>query len=95
LTGPYVPIDFRAHAEAMGALAIHACTPDELREALAQASAADRITVIVVPTEPEKRVAGFESWWDVPVAATSEQAGVREARQAYVEARSRQRTDLH
>jgi 3D-(3,5/4)-trihydroxycyclohexane-1,2-dione acylhydrolase (decyclizing) len=95
LTGPYVPIDFRAHAEAMGALALHACTPDELREALAQASAADRITVIVVPTEPEKRVAGFESWWDVPVAAISDQAGVRDARQAYLEARSRQRTDLH
>ena len=52
LTGPYVPVDFRAHAEAMGALAIHASTPDELRAALAQARAADRITVIVVPTEP-------------------------------------------
>ena len=35
LDGPYVPIDFRAHAEAMGALALHACTPDELRAALA------------------------------------------------------------
>ena len=68
LDGPYVPIDFRAHAESMGALALHACTPDELRDALAQAKAADRITVIVVPTEPEKRIPGFESWWDVPVA---------------------------
>ena len=35
LTGPYVPVDFRAHAEAMGALAIQANTPDELRAALA------------------------------------------------------------
>ena len=94
LTGPYVPIDFRAHAEAMGALALLAHTPDELRGALAQARAADRVTVIVVPTEPEKRVPGFESWWDVPVAAASEQQGVRDARDSYEQARRRQRTDL-
>ena len=95
LTGPYVPIDFRAHAEAMGALALLARTPDELREALVQARAADRITVIVVPTEPEKRVPGFESWWDVPVAAASEQDGVRDARDAYERSRQRQRVELH
>ena len=94
LTGPYVPIDFRGHAEAMGALALLAHTPDELRGALAQARAADRVTVIVVPTEPEKRVPGFESWWDVPVAAASEQQGVRDARDSYEQARRRQRTDL-
>ncbi|HTC85252.1 MAG TPA: 3D-(3,5/4)-trihydroxycyclohexane-1,2-dione acylhydrolase (decyclizing) [Candidatus Acidoferrum sp.] len=95
LTGPYVPIDFRAHAEAMGALAFHACTPDELRAALAAAAEADRIAVIVVPTEPEKRVPGFESWWDVPVAAASDQRGVQDARAAYERARQRQRADLH
>ncbi|HEV7603473.1 MAG TPA: 3D-(3,5/4)-trihydroxycyclohexane-1,2-dione acylhydrolase (decyclizing) [Candidatus Limnocylindrales bacterium] len=95
LTGPYVPIDFRAHAASMGALALLACTPDEVRDALGQARAADGVTVIVVPTEPEKRVAGFESWWDVPVAATSEQSGVNDARAAYDEARRGQRVDLH
>ena len=94
LTGPYVPIDFRMHAEAMGALALLAHTPDELRSALAQARTADRVTVIVVPTEPEKRVPGFESWWDVPVAAASEQSGVRDARESYVQARNMQRTEL-
>ncbi len=95
LNGPYVPIDFRAHAEAMGALGLFARTPDELRDALAQARAADRISVIVVPTEPEKRVPGFESWWDVPVAAASQQSGVRDAREAYELDRGRQRIDLH
>ena len=94
LTGPYVPIDFRAHAEAMGALAIQANTPDELRAALATARAADRITVIAVPTEPEKRVPGFESWWDVPVAGASEQASVRDARTAYDRKRREQRIDI-
>ena len=94
LTGSYVPVDFRAHAEAMGALALHACTRDELRAALATARDADRVTVIVVPTEPEKRVPGFESWWDVPVAASSEQASVRDARAGYERQRARQRTDI-
>ena len=51
--------------------------------------------MILVPTEPEKRVAGFESWWDVPVAAASEQDGVRNARSDYEQARSLQRTDFH
>ena len=95
LTGPYVPIDFRKHAEAMGALAIEACTPDELRAALGKARTHEGVTVIAVPTEPEKRVPGFESWWDVPVAAASGQGSVRGARKAYDEARLRQRTDLH
>jgi 3D-(3,5/4)-trihydroxycyclohexane-1,2-dione acylhydrolase (decyclizing) len=94
LTGPYVPVDFRAHAEAMGALAIQANTPSELRAALATAREADRITVITVPTDPEKRVEGFESWWDVPVAAASEQESVRDARTAYDRKRHEQRTDI-
>jgi 3D-(3,5/4)-trihydroxycyclohexane-1,2-dione acylhydrolase (decyclizing) len=94
LTGPYVPVDFRAHAESMGALALHACTPDELRDALAQAKAADRITIISVPTEPEKRMPGFESWWDVPVAGASGQKSVRSARTAYDAKRRTQRTDI-
>jgi 3D-(3,5/4)-trihydroxycyclohexane-1,2-dione acylhydrolase (decyclizing) len=95
LSGPYVPIDFRMHAESMGALAIQANTPDELRDALATARTADRITVIAVPTEPEKRVPGFESWWDVPVAGVSGQDSVRKARTAYDKKRREQRVDIH
>lgn len=91
LTGPYVPVDFRQHAEAMGALAIFAATPDELKAALARADQVDRVTVIVVPTEPEKRVPGFEGWWEVPAAEVSGQAGVQAARHAYEEARAMQR----
>jgi 3D-(3,5/4)-trihydroxycyclohexane-1,2-dione acylhydrolase (decyclizing) len=94
LTGPYVPVDFRAHAEAMGALAVFARTPGELKAALAQARAADRVSVIVVPVEPEKRVAGFEGWWDVPVAAVSGQTSVQVARRGYEAAIARQRKEL-
>lgn len=91
LTGPYVPVDFRQHAEAMGALAIGATTADDLRAALATARAADRVTVIVVPIDPEARTPGFEGWWEVPAAEVSSQAGVQAARSTYDDARVRQR----
>jgi hypothetical protein len=35
--------------------------------------------VIVVPTEPEKRMPGFESWWDVPSPGVSGEDTVRNA----------------
>ncbi len=95
LDGPYVPVDFRQHAEAMGALGLLARTPDEIRAALAQARTSDRVSLILIPTEPEKRVAGFEAWWDVPVAAASEQESVRTARSAYEKSLALQRLDLH
>ena len=91
LTGPYVPVDFRQHAEAMGALAIFARTAAELHAALAEAERADRVAVIVVPVDPEQRVPGFEGWWDVPAAEVSAQPGIRAARDGYDQARSRQR----
>jgi 3D-(3,5/4)-trihydroxycyclohexane-1,2-dione acylhydrolase (decyclizing) len=94
LTGPYVAVDFRKHAEAMGALALYATTEDELRAALAQARAADRVAMVVVPAEPEKRMPDFEGWWDVPVAEVSEKAGVHEARERYEQGVSLQRRDL-
>ena len=95
LEGAYVPIDFRAHAAAMGAFAVEARTPDEIRAALADARGrGDRPTVIVVPTSPDGRVPGMEGWWDVPVAEASDQDNVHEARERYERAREVQRTEL-
>jgi 3D-(3,5/4)-trihydroxycyclohexane-1,2-dione acylhydrolase (decyclizing) len=94
LVGDYVPIDFRAHAEAMGALAVTARTPDEIRTALTTSRGGHRPTVIVIPTSPEGRVPGMEGWWDVPVAAVSAQDNVHEARARYELALAKQRKDL-
>jgi 3D-(3,5/4)-trihydroxycyclohexane-1,2-dione acylhydrolase (decyclizing) len=95
LTGPYVPVDFRAHAEAMGATTTLACTLEELRAALERARTIEGVTVIVVPAEPEKRMPSFETWWDVPIPAASGREPVAAARRAYDEARLRQRLELH
>jgi len=94
LTGPYVPIDFRAHAEAMGAFAITARTADEIRAALEDAPGRSRPTVVVVPTSPAGRVPSMEGWWDVPVAAASSQSGIHDARERYERGLALQRRDL-
>ena len=89
--GPTVAVDFVRHAEAMGALALEAFDLDGLREALAVARSSERVAVIVVRTDPERRVPGFDGWWDVPVAEVSDQDGVREARSRYEAHAARQR----
>ena len=91
LDGPVVPIDFVRHAEAMGALALFADDEAGLRRALEAARTSPRVTVIVVPTDPERRVPGFDGWWDVPVAEVAGRESVRAARAAYQEAAARQR----
>jgi 3D-(3,5/4)-trihydroxycyclohexane-1,2-dione acylhydrolase (decyclizing) len=94
LIGDYVPIDFAAHAASMGARAVTARTADEIRAGLAGARSGARPLVIVVPTSPAGRVPGMESWWDVPVAASSTQDNVHEARGRYEQAVARQRREL-
>jgi 3D-(3,5/4)-trihydroxycyclohexane-1,2-dione acylhydrolase (decyclizing) len=91
LSGQTVPVDFVAHARAMGARAYHASTADELRQALADARGNPTIDVIVVPVDPERRVPSFEGWWDVPVAEVSEQPSVKKARAVYLDQRRHER----
>ncbi len=91
LEGAYIAVDYAAHAASMGAHAVFAPTLAGLKEALREARGQDRTTVIVVPTDPEKRVPNFEGWWDVPVAEVSERESVKAARAAYEGARKGQR----
>ncbi len=83
LEGTVLPVDFVAAAASLGAKAVRAVTRDDLEQALEQARRADRTTVIVMETDRETRVPGYESWWDVPVAEVSDSAEVREARKKY------------
>jgi 3D-(3,5/4)-trihydroxycyclohexane-1,2-dione acylhydrolase (decyclizing) len=91
LEGDMLAVDFAANAESLGARAIRACTPQAIRAALEAARGADRTTAIVIPVDPEQRVAGYESWWDVPVAEVSELEAVQKARAEYVRAREAER----
>jgi 3D-(3,5/4)-trihydroxycyclohexane-1,2-dione acylhydrolase (decyclizing) len=94
MDGDDLPVDYVANARSLGAHALRANNLAELKEALQKAKTLDRTTVIVIETDPEQRVPGYEAWWDVAVAEVSESAGVRAARASYEEARKKQRYHL-
>ena len=94
LSGGFIPVDYAKHAEAMGALGIFARTEDEIRTAIAAARAHDGVTVIHVAVSPDKRAPGYDTWWDVPVAAVSGSGLVNTAREKYEVNVTRQRSEL-
>ena len=91
LEGDPLPVDLAANARSLGAHVIEAADLPALTAALEDAREQSRTTVIVVKTDREQRVPGYESWWDVSVADVSEMDQVRAAREAYEEARRRHR----
>jgi 3D-(3,5/4)-trihydroxycyclohexane-1,2-dione acylhydrolase (decyclizing) len=90
----HLGVDYVENARSLGAHAIRANDICEFKEALKKAKTLDRTTVIVVETEREVRVPGYDSWWDVAVAEVSENSSVQAARDAYVEARKKERYHL-
>jgi 3D-(3,5/4)-trihydroxycyclohexane-1,2-dione acylhydrolase (decyclizing) len=92
LDGPVVAVDFAAHAAAMGARTWSVHDLEGLQGALTEARAAGGVRVIVVATDPERRVPGFDGWWDVPPAEVSERTEVRAARAAHQTAAARRRS---
>jgi 3D-(3,5/4)-trihydroxycyclohexane-1,2-dione acylhydrolase (decyclizing) len=91
LDGELFQVDYGANARSLGAHALHATTLPQFKDALEQAKSFDRTTVIVVETDPDAKVPGYESWWDVAVPEVSTMESVREARARYEEARKRER----
>ncbi len=92
LDGELVRVDFAAAAQAMGAYTIRATTFAEFEAALEKIRTVARTSVIVIETDKEARVPGYESWWDVAVAEVSEMDAVRAARVEYEKAIARERT---
>ena len=91
LDGGPLPVDFTAIARAMGADTARANTYAELQAALDAGKHIPCTNVIVIETDKEARVPGYESWWDVPVAETSEMQSVRKVREAYEKALLKER----
>jgi 3D-(3,5/4)-trihydroxycyclohexane-1,2-dione acylhydrolase (decyclizing) len=94
LDGELLQVDYAASVRSLGAHAIKAESIKEFKAALEEAKKMDRITVIVVETQPGVGVPGYESWWDVAVAEVSKIEEVRQARAQYVEARKKERHHL-
>ena len=85
-----VPIDFAAHAAAMGAEAVHVGSIAELEDALRERPT-DRPRVVVIDTDPGPSTQAGGTWWEVGVPEVSDRHAVREARAAYERNRTRQR----
>ncbi len=84
-------IDFRAHAEAMGAIAVKVSTVAELEQALAASKTNDRTSVIVIDTDPLTTTGDGGHWWDVAVPEVSPRSEVNKAHEAYKKALAFQR----
>ncbi|MEU6376652.1 3D-(3,5/4)-trihydroxycyclohexane-1,2-dione acylhydrolase (decyclizing) [Streptomyces sp. NPDC046909] len=85
-TGAPLPVDLAANAASLGMRVLRAKTVSDLREALAQARAADTPTCVYVETETADTVSGAppaQAWWDVPVAETATRPSAVKAREEY------------
>jgi 3D-(3,5/4)-trihydroxycyclohexane-1,2-dione acylhydrolase (decyclizing) len=76
-------IDFRAHAESLGAVARKAGSIAELEQALRELRAEKGPTVIVIDTDPLISTDAGGHWWDVVVPEVSLREEVKAARKAY------------
>jgi 3D-(3,5/4)-trihydroxycyclohexane-1,2-dione acylhydrolase (decyclizing) len=91
LSGDVIRVNFASNAASLGALAIQAKNREELENALRQARANSRTTVICVEVDIDQRVPGYESWWDVPVAEVSEMESVQKAHADYAQEKKKER----
>ncbi|MFF3750168.1 3D-(3,5/4)-trihydroxycyclohexane-1,2-dione acylhydrolase (decyclizing) [Streptomyces sp. NPDC002018] len=85
-TGAPLPVDLAANAASLGMRVIRAKTVRDLREALAEARAADDPTCVYVETETADTMSGVppaQAWWDVPVAETATRTPAVKAREEY------------
>jgi 3D-(3,5/4)-trihydroxycyclohexane-1,2-dione acylhydrolase (decyclizing) len=83
LTGERLVVDFAANAASLGAEVFSPDSIASFKEALIMAKKADHTSVIVIETDREVRVPGYESWWDVAIAETSTMPEVQNARAEY------------
>ncbi len=84
-------VDFRAHAESLGAVAERVTGVAELEQALGRAKRADRTYVVVIETDPVETTKAGGHWWDVPVPEVSVRPEVSAAHDAWYNQRTRQR----
>jgi 3D-(3,5/4)-trihydroxycyclohexane-1,2-dione acylhydrolase (decyclizing) len=89
--GAAPPIDFAAHARALGAEAEHVRSIPELEAALVRARASKRTCVVSIDTSPWRSTEEGGCWWEVAVPAVSGREEVAAARRQYEQDRKRQR----
>jgi 3D-(3,5/4)-trihydroxycyclohexane-1,2-dione acylhydrolase (decyclizing) len=94
LDGEKLPVDLAANAASLGVEVIKTTTAGEFADAIKAAKAADHSVVIYVETDPLIEAPDSESWWDVPVSATSTLDSTQQARKTYDEHKATQKLFL-
>jgi 3D-(3,5/4)-trihydroxycyclohexane-1,2-dione acylhydrolase (decyclizing) len=90
LTGETLPVNFAQNARSLGAFVIEATDLGSLKNALEEAKAQIKTTVVTIETDLFKGVPGY-AWWEVPVAEVSEIDTVKEAYKIYLTNKKKQR----
>ncbi len=88
--GAHVPIDFAAHARAMGAESVHVKNLAELKTEMVRARAAKRTQVLVIDTTHTRTTEGG-CWWEVGVPEVSERTEVQAAHEQWQVGKQTQR----
>ena len=92
LAGEYLEIDYAKNAESMGAVGLHADSPDSLKSALEQAdSVRGGPVVIAVDVQPHTFGPDSTVWWDISVAEVSNREETAELLPEYESGREKQR----
>ena len=91
LVGQRLVVDFAANAASLGAEVFTPHSIATFKDALAKARKLDHTCVIVIQTDRDERVPGYESWWDVAVAETSTMPSVKKARKEYEEKKKKEK----
>ena len=79
LDGKYLQIDFAKYAEALGAKTFKAKNIEQLKTALQNAKKETSSTLIEIEVEPGTMSDGYDSWWRVGVAETSNKEKINSA----------------
>jgi len=94
LDGDKLPVDLAANAASLGADVRSVSGIEDFEDALREAAASERTTVVVVETDPLAPAPSSEAWWDVPVAEVAGIESTRAARATYDESKRTQRPYL-
>ena len=93
LDGNYLPVDLATNAESLGAHVIRTKGISDFKQALKDAKAIDKTTVVYIESDREERVDGY-AWWEVPLAQVSTIDSVKESFEKLQDNKKKQRLYL-
>ena len=90
-TGDLIPVDYAKIGEGYGLKTYTCRTIEELVNALEDAKKQERACLFDLKVIPKTMTDGYESWWDVGIATTSEKESVRKACEGVLKGREEAR----